>query len=377
MTRRAPVVVVSLGGPRLRVAGIDLTVRALRVAASRGAPVVLFTDREPPPGVAGVVRGGPGDLVPWLRARGGPCVVGTDEVVLDRYPAALEEGAGWIAHDGRAAGWCHLDHVIPSDLVERLHDPGTPARDVVGWHVRVRDEGSRREAEERIFAACRKAVDGVVSRHLNRPVSLWLSRRLVALPWSPDSYTAITFAVAVLGALMATGGTYAATLGGAILMHVASVLDGVDGEIARARVETSARGAWLDTIGDDLSNVLFWLALGVGAARVGEPVLGVAGGIAGLANLGAAAVSWWLLAQRGTGDWYALADLDRPAPGRLRRVLEVLLKQDFFLLLCVVLAACGWLHPALPVFALAALLAFGNAVSRALAHLRGGGLSRT
>ncbi|MEM9695237.1 MAG: CDP-alcohol phosphatidyltransferase family protein, partial [Myxococcota bacterium] len=204
----------------------------------------------------------------------------------------------------------------------------------------------------------------------NRPVSLSITRILASRPWAaPDRVTWIVLAVSLVGAALAAHGSYSATLGGAILMHLGSVLDGVDGELARLRFEQSARGAWFDTITDDFTNVVFWLALGAGAHATGKaPWLVAAGLVAAASNALAAVLGYVRLWRKGTGDFYALeADDRRPTSAAAARVVHVvgaLLKQDFFLFAAMVLAALDLLHEVLPLVALGGLLTLGNAALR-------------
>jgi phosphatidylglycerophosphate synthase len=158
----------------------------------------------------------------------------------------------------------------------------------------------------------------------------------------------------------------------AALMQTNSILDGVDGELARVRFEGSRLGQWLDTIGDDASNVLFWAALGFGARHIpgyGE-WLAWAGWLTAAAN-GLAALQYYRqLVLVGSGDLYALQDDTAASSNALVTVIGYLLKQDFFLMLTLVLALAGVLHWALPVTALGALVTLGNATVRGIALRR-------
>jgi CDP-L-myo-inositol myo-inositolphosphotransferase len=56
---------------------------------------------------------------------------------------------------------------------------------------------------------------------------------------------------------------------GALAVHGSSVLDGVDGEVARLRVRASPRGALLDGVLDRLVDAAVIVALGIWAQREG------------------------------------------------------------------------------------------------------------
>ena len=102
-------------------------------------------------------------------------------------------------------------------------------------------------AESRLLKTLSKSTDGVVSRWLNRPISTRLTRFLVRTPLSPDTVTAISFMIAVAsGILFAVGHLVWAGL----LAQFASVIDGVDGEIARLKFRETRLGAFVDSLLD-------------------------------------------------------------------------------------------------------------------------------
>ncbi len=100
-----------------------------------------------------------------------------------------------------------------------------------------------------------------MSIHLNRPVSTRLSARLVATGITPNQITVISFLLSLVGAGFLAAGQYAFGLFGGLLVQLASIIDGCDGEIARLKHLSSARGAWLDTVLDRYADVA--IALGV------------------------------------------------------------------------------------------------------------------
>jgi len=108
-----------------------------------------------------------------------------------------------------------------------------------------------REAERQLMRnQGRKARDGPVSRHLNRPVSRWLSRYLVRTSVTPNQISLISWTLSCVAAgLMAMSGYPALAAGGA-LAQLASIVDGCDGEIARLKHSQSEFGGWFDAVLD-------------------------------------------------------------------------------------------------------------------------------
>jgi len=132
-----------------------------------------------------------------------------------------------------------------------------------------------RLSEEMVLGWAASGNDGPVSRHINRRISRRITRRLLDAPLSPDQVSLLSFALAALGAGLLAAGRL--RLGGA-LVQLASIVDGCDGELARARLESSPRGAVFDATLDRWADALIisGLALGAGtrlAAAAGYPAL--------------------------------------------------------------------------------------------------------
>ncbi len=126
-------------------------------------------------------------------------------------------------------------------------------------------------AERLQVRALRRNGDGLISRWLNRPVSLLLSRFIFCrLPLTPNH---ITFIAGLIGwaaiVLMFLWPGYWWVLLGAFLFHVSSVLDGCDGEVARLRFQFSRFGEWFDNVLDEVNNSLFIAGIGIGIWRMG------------------------------------------------------------------------------------------------------------
>ena len=128
--------------------------------------------------------------------------------------------------------------------------------------VDVDDPTTVRQAENVLLADLGdKPNDGPVSRHLNRPLSVKISRWLVNYGITPNQISLFSFLCSVLAAgLFALGGYLALLLGG-FLAQFASVFDGCDGEVARLKFQTSAYGGWLDAVLDRYADALLLFGL--------------------------------------------------------------------------------------------------------------------
>lgn len=136
-----------------------------------------------------------------------------------------------------------------------------------------------------IVAATSKPGDGIVSQLVNRPVSQAISRVLLRVPGvTPFHATAVSalLAVAMLVALVFGGA--AGLVAGAVLYQLASIVDGVDGEIARATFRSSRAGAMADSLVDAVTNIGFLAGLAINLWIQGNGRAAIAG-LAGLATL--------------------------------------------------------------------------------------------
>jgi phosphatidylglycerophosphate synthase len=206
----SPALVVLLPGPDVRVLGMSARVRNERVAARAGAIVVA-------PGA--------------LAERGDP-------------PAVR----------------------VPSD---RLIDLGLFPPASSASLLDVSTAASRRRAAWHILRRTAKATDGWVSSHFNRPISCVVSFALLSLGLKASHASALTLLVGLGAAALAAQPGYATLVSAGMLFQLASVLDGVDGEMARATLTESESGARLDAIVDQITYVACLVGVTVGWVREG------------------------------------------------------------------------------------------------------------
>ena len=293
-------------GPETVVGGLTLFERTVRVAARLGATDVAVV----------------GDATPSLRPH--------------RIPVSIDD-------EVFAPEW-----ELRSDVIYGGEQPPKE-------RMTIRTQADAKSADNMLWDGCRKAVDGIVSRHLNRHISLAISRRIAHTRAMPNHITAITFSLGVAAAVCAAIGGTAAWVAAGVLFQATSVLDGVDGELARVRMDGSVMGEWLDTISDDSSDVLMYGALGLGAYRVGFApnivpaelwlALGIAAVVGKLASM---FIYYRWLRARGRGDllafqWSFEDETSQTAFGRIVANLKYLTKNDFIAFAVMVLGLVGFL----------------------------------
>ena len=139
-----------------------------------------------------------------------------------------------------------------------------------GWQylVKVKEIPS---AERWLLRGSGKSRDGFVSRYMNRPISRTVSQILLKTSMTPNFWTWLITILPLIGFFLLVRGDYLGFLIGAALFNLHSILDGCDGEIARAKYLDSEKGPGIDAIGDLISLLLFSLGLGIGLSRGAQP----------------------------------------------------------------------------------------------------------
>ena len=112
-----------------------------------------------------------------------------------------------------------------------------------------------------------KSQDGLVSRHLNRPLSRLITRPLLKTRLMPTTWSLAIFVLPLVASFALLQGTAMWFIIGCAIFQLYSILDGCDGEIARAKFLHTDFGRRLDSMCDLLGNVLLAVCLGIGLAR--------------------------------------------------------------------------------------------------------------
>src|SRR5437764_10013607 len=115
-----------------------------------------------------------------------------------------------------------------------------------------------------------KPQDGFVSRFLNRPISRRVTRLLLKFPIRPNVLTISIFVLPLIACVFLVRGDYVSIVIGATIFQAFSILDGCDGEIARARNLESKLGERLDYFCDFIASLLYVLTVGLGLHRSRE-----------------------------------------------------------------------------------------------------------
>ncbi len=255
------------------VLGLTLAERARRIATRAGAKQVYVVDAR-----------GVGELASWpggralLVLRGGdqlvhmPLVKPLVEATGDRRVAIGKDGtyggAMWLTGDDARAAiativkspvdadrelyatWgtaCGTERVIHGDIAR--HPASTP---------------SERKAAAKMLVSIlvKPTEDSPVSRYIYRPLSKPVTLLLLHTPITPNQVTIFVGILGLIGCYLTALPGQAMLIWGALLVFVAGIIDGCDGEIARLKLQSSPIGAWLDTIVDEVTSVIYFIAIG-------------------------------------------------------------------------------------------------------------------
>jgi phosphatidylglycerophosphate synthase len=252
-----------------------------------------------------------------------------DTIYLDPSGAAVVETtavAQVFKIAGRAAPADALVAELSSTFAVRQRVPRPNER------FAIRSRAEVRAAETWLLRGLIKATEGFMSRHVERRISLALTRGLVRTRVTPNMITVVSVGIGLLGAPFFLFADPLAQVVGALLFLTHSILDGCDGEIARLKFLESRGGAVLDFWGDNLVHQCVFACMAIGwslASNAAWPLL--LGALAVAGTLGVAA-----LASRRFINGEALVGPDRA----LGRLIDAISHRDFIYLI-VALALFG------------------------------------
>jgi phosphatidylglycerophosphate synthase len=198
-----------------------------------------------------------------------------------------------------------------------------------------------RSAERRLLRSLVKDTDGFMARHVERPISLQISRRLAGTAITPNQMSLISVAVGICGGPFFLSSRPLMQTIGALLFLAHSILDGCDGELARLKFQQSRWGGVLDFWGDNVVHMVIFGCMGVGwslsAAAIWPLWLGAA---AVLGTLGSAGFVFWRLMRSKDGDDTLFTSVSDAPERPLTRLLDSASRRDFIYLV-ILLALFG------------------------------------
>jgi phosphatidylglycerophosphate synthase len=202
---------------------------------------------------------------------------------------------------------------------------------VDAFHVRV--PADLAVARKRLLRSLVKDSDGFMARHVERPISLMISRWLAETAITPNQMTLISLAVGVAGAPFFLSAQPLWQTVGALLFLVHSILDGCDGELARLKYQESRWGGLLDFWGDNVVHVAVFACMAVGwsiAVGAAWPLVFGAAGVLG--TIASAGLVYWRVLRDKSASGPLFTSVAVKTPHRLTRLLDAASRRDFIYL---------------------------------------------
>jgi len=106
-----------------------------------------------------------------------------------------------------------------------------------------------------------------IDLYINRPLASLLVRLVYKTPITPNGLTYISFLIGIFGAFFFSRGQYRFFILGGICAQLASIIDGADGMLARAKNMCSEYGSHLDLFLDRITDFMLITGISVGAYR--------------------------------------------------------------------------------------------------------------
>ncbi len=228
---------------------------------------------------------------------------------------------------------------VESRLARRLGPPEPISADIDLMVVET--PADVRVAERRLLRALVKDTDGFMARHIERPISLQISRRLAGTAITPNQVSLISIAVGICGGPFFLSSRPLMQTIGALLFLAHSILDGCDGELARLKFQQSRWGGVLDFWGDNVVHTVIFGCMAIGwslsAGAIWPLWLGAA---AVLGTLGSAGFVYWRLMRLKDGDDALFTSVSASPERPLSRLLNSASRRDFIYLV-ILLALVG------------------------------------
>lgn len=135
------------------------------------------------------------------------------------------------------------------------------------WWIDVDHPGDAEVARKLLLSHLPSRRDGLVARYINRKFSVPLTALLASTHLQPNHITLVSGLLCVAAALLFAWGY---PIWGGLTAQLASIIDGVDGELARVKFLASSFGELLDSVLDRYGDGLILIGMALGAWEEGR-----------------------------------------------------------------------------------------------------------
>jgi len=229
----------------------------------------------------------------------------------------------------------HDISTVAQSLTHSIGPPAALASDVDPMLVATRD--AIPGAERRLLRSLVKDSDGFITRHVDRRISLQITRRLASTDVKPSQVTIISMAIGLAGALFFLSAHWAWQTVGALLFLLHSIVDGCDGELARLKFQESRAGGVLDFWSDNIVHVAVFGCIAVGWAWSSAAAWPLWFGVAAILGTAASAMFvYWTQLREKEGGGPLFTSLSGSPEHGLGRAVDTMSSREFIYALPIV-----------------------------------------
>lgn len=246
---------------------------------------------------------------------------------------------------------------VPVEFVSAETPPPAGATveraDVIGGvELADGDDATRKRAEWALIRGMNKSYEGPVDALVNWRFSMRITRFLARMSMgiTPNHVTIMAILLGLAAAFVASRGGYLAIAAAGVMLEINSILDSVDGELARLRYQFSKLGQALDNMSDDIVDNVFilgcgyalggwwwWLAVAGAGGRVFVSLTIYLAVWRKLKNADVMAYRWWFETDVATVD-------EQFDPTAITTWLRSLGRRDTYVFLWMIACVCALPH---------------------------------
>jgi len=341
-----------------QVAGLALLRRVVLMAGKSGLTNIMVVSATPAPEITAALADTPALQISCkaldIEACTSPIVVLAPDCLPDAaFFSRLKERSlapdqMLLWQDDQAMLLACTDHQLCSSLkqaadfsqlVHALSEASSTRNTLIRHHehagLSIRTDHDRAAAESVLLSSLVKATEGWMALHINRKISLMVTRRLMHTGITPNHMTGVSMALGLIGAACFLSPAHGMQIMGALFFLAHSILDGCDGELARLKFMESRLGGKLDFWSDNIVHVSIFAAMGMGWAAVSpDPFWAwLCAGLAVGGTVVSASLVYWhtMHANKTSGPLYTSVSTSADKSSVIR-IADMLSRRDFIYL---------------------------------------------
>ena len=247
---------------------LGVTVEAAEVAVSVANPLTIlhsleFPDHDPLFFFDANLLLDP-RVLDALKQRTPPCFL----VSANGSPNHLVWRVGWLTQETIAAGNAVVQHADQLLLTSVERDDPELSSEIAPYCVKITGKDDLPRGWKLLIERASKQPTDLVERYVDPPIENWVVHKLCETAVTPNAVTLLAIAVALTAASLFYEGWF---LLAALFAWMATVLDGVDGKLARVKLMTSSIGK-LEQIAGFFYESAWYLSWAAYLARTYDPI---------------------------------------------------------------------------------------------------------